>query len=441
MLSLYGPSAPNAVFAPVLYGACRLYFTLSCRGLRSRRRRIASLLYPPHLLCLFQLSCFLSSVYPSKFSLFSDFFPSPQKKTSRYALLFPRILPSLLFRHISFISLLPLIRCTLSSCPSQFSIDTMRFRSRSSASRRNHNKSIDNSALIGPVDSLERAIREADVRRSEGYRRGIRPDYPTFIQHGSIRLLVSASPTKDTLPSYLKTLSVHQVTHVVRVCEPMYDPSLLTNAGVTVHDCYFDDGLAPPDHVIHQWLALLDNLFDLKNLGARSRRDSSTMSDVTDADFSPYSSDTSLSPSSSADGAAQPTVKQTVAVHCAAGIGRAPVLAAVALVEAGLEPMEAVGWIRALRRGAINATQLAFLQAYVPRCFATPESKAKSRGKLSFLSAFRYSRTVRSRAASDEKLPIPSQPSSSMSSPASSGSQRSLPVQRLQLPESAYSFF
>jgi hypothetical protein len=47
-----------------------------------------------------------------------------------------------------------------------------------------------------------------------------------------------------------------------------------------------------------------------------------------------------------------------VAVHCVAGLGRAPCLVAIALVEQGMEALEAIQFVRQRRRGAINNKQL-----------------------------------------------------------------------------------
>ncbi len=43
---------------------------------------------------------------------------------------------------------------------------------------------------------------------------------------------------------------------------------------------------------------------------------------------------------------------------------RAPVLVAIALIEGGMDPLDAVHLIRSCRRGAINSKQLSFLESY-----------------------------------------------------------------------------
>merc|ERR1719458_1512944 len=56
-----------------------------------------------------------------------------------------------------------------------------------------------------------------------------------------------------------------------------------------------------------------------------------------------------------------------IAVHCVAGLGRAPVMIAIACMEfASVDPMEVVVKIRQQRRGAINDKQLLYLEQYKP---------------------------------------------------------------------------
>ena len=57
----------------------------------------------------------------------------------------------------------------------------------------------------------------------------------------------------------------------------------------------------------------------------------------------------------------------TLAVHCVAGLGRAPAMVALALIEfGGMDGLDAVDSIRKQRRGAINAKQLSYIQQYKP---------------------------------------------------------------------------
>ena len=57
---------------------------------------------------------------------------------------------------------------------------------------------------------------------------------------------------------------------------------------------------------------------------------------------------------------------KTIAVHCIAGLGRAPMLVTIALMENGLTCTAAVKKIRDVRRGALNNKQLKYLQTYTP---------------------------------------------------------------------------
>ena len=115
----------------------------------------------------------------------------------------------------------------------------------------------------------------------------------------------------------------HGVKVVVRCCDPTYSTESLKQEGITVVDYPFEDGAAPPVDVITRWLRLVIDTFK-------------------------------------EDG------NNCIAVHCVAGLGRAPVLVAIALIEYGMKYSDAVEHIRQKRRGAINQRQLEFLEHYRP---------------------------------------------------------------------------
>ncbi|GAB6018666.1 Protein tyrosine phosphatase prl-1 [Chamberlinius hualienensis] len=147
---------------------------------------------------------------------------------------------------------------------------------------------------------------------------------PSEIQYKYMRFLIMDRPTDSTLPYFIEELKKRNAKDVVRVCEPTYQTDLLVKEGIRVLDLVFDDGSPPTVEIVDDW-------FDL--LKTRFKED--------------------------------PTC--CVAVHCVAGLGRAPVLVALALIELGMKYEDAVELIRQKRRGAINTRQLAYLEKYRPK--------------------------------------------------------------------------
>uniref|UniRef100_A0A8C4Q9J0 Protein tyrosine phosphatase 4A1 n=1 Tax=Eptatretus burgeri TaxID=7764 RepID=A0A8C4Q9J0_EPTBU len=144
------------------------------------------------------------------------------------------------------------------------------------------------------------------------------------VTYKNMRFLITHNPTNATLNKFVEELKKYGVTTVVRVCEATYDKGPVEEQGISVLDMPFEDGAPPSNLIVDDWLSLLKGKF----------RD-------------------------------EPGC--CIAVHCVAGLGRAPVLVALALLESGMKYEDAVQFIRQKRRGAINSKQLLYLEKYRPK--------------------------------------------------------------------------
>ncbi|KAG0271061.1 Protein tyrosine phosphatase type IVA 1 [Linnemannia exigua] len=155
-----------------------------------------------------------------------------------------------------------------------------------------------------------------------------------------IRFLILDCPTDSTLPFYLAELKRNHVTDVVRCCEPTYSAESLHAEHIMVHDWPFRDGAVPPATIIRNWLQLVDSRI-VRRLHQHQRSGSPTISEEEDESLVP-----------------------TIAVHCVAGLGRAPILVAIALIELGMANLDTVEFIRRRRRGCFNSNQITYIDGY-----------------------------------------------------------------------------
>ncbi|KAF7279576.1 hypothetical protein GWI33_006973 [Rhynchophorus ferrugineus] len=156
---------------------------------------------------------------------------------------------------------------------------------------------------------------------------------PAEISYKGYRFLITMKPSNASMTEYVKEMKKHNVKTIVKLCEEPYDTKKLNDNGICVLDLAFADGGSPPESIIDEWFKVLRNTFE------------------GDKDA-------------------------CVAVHCVSGLGRAPVLVALALIELGLKYEEAVELIRERRRGAINLKQLEFLEKYKKRHRLNGEKKS-----------------------------------------------------------------
>eukprot|EP00401_Gymnodinium_catenatum_P068606 CAMPEP_0117571270 /NCGR_PEP_ID=MMETSP0784-20121206/59653_1 /TAXON_ID=39447 /ORGANISM="" /LENGTH=173 /DNA_ID=CAMNT_0005369401 /DNA_START=29 /DNA_END=550 /DNA_ORIENTATION=- len=148
-----------------------------------------------------------------------------------------------------------------------------------------------------------------------------------LIESGKFKIIIMDAPSDSNSATYVRELKSLGVTDVVRTCEPTYAHENFEREGIQVHEMMFPDGAAPPTELLQGWYDLIFRRYKSKD----------------------------------------PSDSGLVAVHCVAGLGRAPVMAAVALIElTSMDPMDAVEKIRDKQKGAFNAKQLKFLQTYRP---------------------------------------------------------------------------
>ncbi|KAL7753288.1 Protein tyrosine phosphatase type IVA 2 [Sorochytrium milnesiophthora] len=197
----------------------------------------------------------------------------------------------------------------------------------------------------------------------------------SLIDFHDLRFMVLDCPTDSSLPHVLKIFAAHNVTDVVRVCEPTYATDSLAAQGIQVLDLPFPDGGVAPQHVTNAFLQLVESRFGAPNAAVAKRLSSSS-----EDSFASSTSSSSL-PASAAAASAR-NHPPTIAVHCVAGLGRAPMMVAIALIEYGFQPLQAIEYVRARRRGAFNTTQVKYIDAYRPSYFSR-----RSAGLLRFRSA------------------------------------------------------
>ncbi|KAI8339043.1 protein-tyrosine phosphatase-like protein [Chlamydoabsidia padenii] len=166
-----------------------------------------------------------------------------------------------------------------------------------------------------------------------------------------LRFLILDCPTESTLPFYLEEFKRYNVTDVVRCCQQTYSANSLAREDIIVHDMPFKDGGLPPIALVREWIGLVD----------------SQEQKIKENEL----------------------IRPTIAVHCVAGLGRAPVLVAIALIELGMEPLDAVAYIRTKRRGAFNKPQISYLDTY-KRIWKTKSSSSSSSLKFSLGKMFKF---------------------------------------------------
>lgn len=143
----------------------------------------------------------------------------------------------------------------------------------------------------------------------------------TFIEYKTKRFYISQSPTNENIENFITQLKINNIKHVVRLCKPTYDSLQIENEQINFYDLEIPDGTVPYKNQIEQWNEIVDNV----------------------------------------------GINEGILVHCVAGLGRAPFMVTISLINEDLEQHRAIKLIRKLRPGSINSKQLGFLINYKPK--------------------------------------------------------------------------
>ena len=138
-----------------------------------------------------------------------------------------------------------------------------------------------------------------------------------IIEYHNYTFMITDSPTDNNLDTYLQHYQTHNVSTIVRLCESYYDSSIIEKAGIDIIDLSYEDGGVPSRSIINRWHDIVSNH------------------------------------------------KNTIlAVHCLSGLGRAPLLVCLSLIENGMDTIEAIEMIRRHRNGALNSKQIDYLISF-----------------------------------------------------------------------------
>ena len=150
---------------------------------------------------------------------------------------------------------------------------------------------------------------------------------PTFLEINGMRFLITGMPKEYQSEDYKKLYEGYYVTDVVRTCEEChYSDEFLRALGIEGHEMVFTDGSIPPPEIVQRFVDLCHQRF----------------------------------------GPNAENPKATISIHCMAGLGRAPTLVTIALIESGMSNVDAIQTIKKYRPEALNQRQLIALSRYRP---------------------------------------------------------------------------
>jgi protein tyrosine phosphatase type 4A len=133
-----------------------------------------------------------------------------------------------------------------------------------------------------------------------------------YILYNKFRVYFGSSPNSNNLNIFLENLKKCNIKLIVRLCEPSYS---LPSDMIQIQDLPIPSCI-PSKEVIRQWNDILDS------------------------------------------------INENIYIHCDSGLGRAPTMIAIALLQKDVEPHIAVQMLRTINKKLFNNIQLKFIFNY-----------------------------------------------------------------------------
>ena len=141
--------------------------------------------------------------------------------------------------------------------------------------------------------------------------------------NGVLIVNVSESPQISTVKSFSYQMKKKGVTDIFCFCNLTYDPYSFRLDKISFHHLPFDDGTAPPPNILAQFDSILNTIMVNK----------------------------------------KSTDETSINLHCMSGLGRAPAIMAYVLLKyEKIDRNDAIEKIRKIRKGALNHTQLEWVE-------------------------------------------------------------------------------
>lgn len=158
---------------------------------------------------------------------------------------------------------------------------------------------------------------------------GILTDSYSLIEYKNYRFLITNSPSNDDIFNYVQLYKYKHVVVLISVSNICYDTKLFIENGIAVINLHYEDNQSPNLNLIYQWMDIINKY---------------------------------LTPFIIKDNIIN---KPCIAIHCTSGLGKAPTLVAIALIELGMDNIASIQYIRNKSKRAFNHQQLNYIIKYI----------------------------------------------------------------------------